>query len=70
MYFLHFSKINTCMIKREKLRNKLNKETRPSPKRIQWKGIPAQLCGNTLSALFSFILIILPENGKIKNKPK
>lgn len=43
---------------------------RPSQKRIQWKGVRAQLCGNILSALFSFILIILPESGKIKKKPK
>ena len=43
---------------------------RPSQKKIQWNRVPAQLCGNILSALFSFILIILPENGKIKKKPK
>lgn len=43
---------------------------RPSQKRIQWKEVPVQLCGNILSALFSFILIILPESGKIKKKPK
>lgn len=34
------------------------------------KGVPPQLCGNISSALFSFILIILPESGKIKKKPK
>lgn len=43
---------------------------RPSQRTIQWKGVPAQLCGNIPSALFSFILIILPESGKIKKKPK
>lgn len=43
---------------------------RPSQKKIQWNGVPAQLCGNILSAVFSFILIILPETGKIKKKPK
>lgn len=48
----------------------MKKEMRPSQKRIQWKGVPAQLCGNIPSALFSFILIILPESGKIKKKPK
>lgn len=51
------------------LRSKLKKEMRPSQKRIHWKGVPAQLCGNILSALFSFILIILPESGKIKRNP-
>ena len=43
---------------------------RPSQKKTQRNRVQAQLCGNILSALFSFILIILPESGKIKKKPK
>lgn len=43
---------------------------RPFQEMIYWKGVPTQLCGNSLSALFSFILIISPESGKIKKKPK